>query len=261
MILCYFCFEMVVIWLFEMKFKIWYEIEVYVCDVQVDLGVILCENVEVVWKVCDVEFDVVWIDEIEVVIKYDVIVFFMYLVEYIGSDQVCFVYQGMISLDVLDIMLNVQFVCVVDILLVDMDWLLVVLKMCVYEYKDIVCIGCSYGIYVELIMMGLIFVCFYVEMDCNCICLVVVCEEVVIGVIFGVVGIFVNIDFVVEEYVCVKLGLCLEQISMQVIFCDWYVMFFVMLGVIVSFIENVVIEICYMQCIEVFEVEEFFSFG
>lgn len=93
-------------------------------------------------------------------------------------------------------------VCVVDILIEDMDKLFVVLKKCVLEYKNIVCVGCSYGIYVELIIMGLIFVCFYVEMDCNKVCLIVVCEEVVIGVIFGVVGIFVNIDLVVEEYVC-----------------------------------------------------------
>lgn len=40
MIFCYVCKEMIQIWDFVIKFCIWYEIEVYVCDVQVKLGVI-----------------------------------------------------------------------------------------------------------------------------------------------------------------------------------------------------------------------------
>lgn len=260
MIFCYICFEMVVIWLDQNKYKIWYLIEVYVMEKLVELGVVFQFVVDVVWKVKDVDFDVDWINEIEVEVKYDVIVFLMYLVEYVGEES-WFVYQGLILFDVLDICLVVQMKQFVDLLLVVMDCVFVVLKICVEEYKYIVCIGCLYGIYVELIMMGLKFVCFYVEFVCNWVCFVVVCDEIFICVIFGVIGMFVNVDLFVEVYVVEQMGLIVELVFIQVILCDCYVNYFVVLGLIVLVIENIVVEVCYFQCFEVCEVQEYFFKG
>jgi adenylosuccinate lyase len=65
----------------------------------------------------------------------------------------------------------------------------------------------------------------------------------------------------VEEYVCAKLGLEAEPVSTQVIPRDRHAMFFAVLGVIASSIENIAIEIRHMQRTEVLEAEEFFSPG
>ncbi|WP_370214007.1 adenylosuccinate lyase [Roseovarius sp.] len=253
--------EMVAVWSPETKFRIWYEIEAHACDAMADLGVIPRENAEAVWKAKDVEFDVARIDEIEAVTKHDVIAFLTHLAEHVGSEEARFVHQGMTSSDVLDTCLNVQLVRAADILLADMDNLLAALKRRAYEHKETVRIGRSHGIHAEPTTMGLTFARFYAEMDRNKRRLEQAREEIATGAISGAVGTFANIDPRVEEHVCAKLGLSPEPISTQVIPRDRHAMFFAVLGVIASSIENVAIEIRHMQRTEVLEGAEFFSMG
>ena len=253
--------QMTAIWEPATKFKIWYEIEAHACDAMADLGVIPRENADAVWKAKDVEFDVARIDEIEAVTKHDVIAFLTHLAEHVGSEEARFVHQGMTSSDVLDTCLNVQLVRAADILLEDMDKLLAALKKRALEHKDTVRVGRSHGIHAEPTTMGLTFARFYAEMDRNKARLQQAREEVATGAISGAVGTFANIDPRVEEHVCAKLGLSPEPISTQVIPRDRHAMFFAVLGVIASSIENVAIEIRHMQRTEVLEAEEFFSKG
>ena len=253
--------EMVAIWSPESKFNIWYEIEAHACDAQADLGVIPRENAEAVWKARDVQFDVARIDEIEAVTKHDVIAFLTHLAEHVGADQARFVHQGMTSSDVLDTTLNVQLVRASDLLLAGMDRVLAALKTRAHEHKDTVRIGRSHGIHAEPTTMGLTFARFYAEMARGRDRLERAREEIATGAISGAVGTFANIDPAVEEHVCAKLGLRPEPISTQVIPRDRHAMFFAVLGVIASSIENIAIEIRHMQRTEVLEAEEFFSPG
>ena len=253
--------EMVSIWSAATKFKIWYEIEAHACDAMADLGVIPRENAEAVWKAKDVEFDVARIDEIEAVTKHDVIAFLTHLAEHVGADEARFVHQGMTSSDVLDTCLNVQLVRAADILIADMEKLLAALKTRATEHKMTVRVGRSHGIHAEPTTMGLTFARFYAEMDRNLARLRAVREDIATGAISGAVGTFANIDPRVEEHVCAQLGLTPEPISTQVIPRDRHAMFFAVLGVIASSIENVAIEIRHMQRTEVLEGAEFFSMG
>jgi adenylosuccinate lyase len=253
--------EMVAIWSPETKFRIWFEIEAHACDAQADLGVIPRENAEAVWKAKDVEFDVARIDEIEAVTKHDVIAFLTHLAEIIGNEEARFVHQGMTSSDVLDTTLNVQLVRAADILIKDVQALLAALKRRAYEHKDTVRIGRSHGIHAEPTTMGLTFARFYAEMDRNLSRLRDARAEIATGAISGAVGTFANIDPAVEEHVCDKMGLVPEPISTQVIPRDRHAMFFAVLGVVASSIENIAIEIRHMQRTEVLEAAEFFSMG
>ena len=253
--------EMVSIWSAATKFKIWYEIEAHACDAMADLGVIPRENADAVWKAKDIEFDVARIDEIEAVTKHDVIAFLTHLAEHVGSDEARFVHQGMTSSDVLDTCLNVQLVRAADILIADMEKLLTALKTRAMEHKMTVRVGRSHGIHAEPTTMGLTFARFYAEMDRNLARLRAVREDIATGAISGAVGTFANIDPRVEEHVCAQLGLTPEPISTQVIPRDRHAMFFAVLGVIASSIENVAIEIRHMQRTEVLEGAEFFSMG
>ncbi|GLC62977.1 hypothetical protein PLESTB_001967100, partial [Pleodorina starrii] len=246
---------MVAIWSPETKFRIWYEIEAHACDAQADLGVIPRENAEAVWKARDVQFDVARIDEIEAVTKHDVIAFLTHLAEHVGADQARFVHQGMTSSDVLDTTLNVQLVRASDLLLAGMDRVLAALKARAHEHKDTVRIGRSHGIHAEPTTMGLTFARFYAEMARGRARLQAAREEIATGAISGAVGTFANIDPAVEEHVCAKLGLRPEPISTQVIPRDRHAMFFAVLGVIASSIENIAIEIRHMQRTEVLEAE------
>ncbi|WP_418135550.1 adenylosuccinate lyase [Agrobacterium sp. El2ro-1b] len=253
--------EMVAIWSPETKFRIWFEIEAHACDALAELGVIPKSAAQTIWeKGGSATFDVARIDEIEAVTKHDVIAFLTHLAEFVGPDS-RFVHQGMTSSDVLDTTLNIQLVRAADLLLADMDRVLAALKTRAFEHKNTVRIGRSHGIHAEPTTMGLTFARFYAEMHRNRERLVHARAEIATGAISGAVGTFANIDPRVEEHVCEKLGLTPEPVSTQVIPRDRHAMFFAVLGVIASSIENVAIEIRHMQRTEVLEAEEFFSPG
>jgi adenylosuccinate lyase len=253
--------EMVAIWSPETKFRIWFEIEAHACDAQAALGVIPKENAEAVWRAKDAEFDVARIDEIEAVTKHDVIAFLTHLAEIVGNEEARFVHQGMTSSDVLDTTLNVQLVRAADLLLAGVDRVMAALKARAYEHKDTLRVGRSHGIHAEPTTMGLTFARFYAEMARNRSRLEQARAEIATGAISGAVGTFANIDPAVEAHVCAQMGLSPEPISTQVIPRDRHAMFFAVLGVIASSIENVAIEIRHMQRTEVLEGAEFFSMG
>ena len=253
--------EMVAIWSPETKFRIWFEIEAHACDALAELGVIPKSAAQTIWeKGGSATFDVARIDEIEAVTKHDVIAFLTHLAEFVGPDS-RFIHQGMTSSDVLVTTLNIQLVRAADLLLADMDRVLAALKTRAFEHKNTVRIGRSHGIHAEPTTMGLTFARFYAEMHRNRERLVNARAEIATGAISGAVGTFANIDPRVEEHVCAKLGLVPEPVSTQVIPRDRHAMFFAILGVIASSIENVAIEIRHMQRTEVLEAEEFFSPG
>lgn len=253
--------EMVALWSPETKFRIWFEIEAHACDALAAIGVIPRESAAAVWKARDVTFDVARIDEIEAVTKHDVIAFLTHLAEHIGAEEARFVHQGMTSSDVLDTTFNLQLVRATDLLLVGLDRVLAALKARAYEHKNSVRIGRSHGIHAEPTTMGLTFARFYAEMARNRTRLLAARAEIATGAISGAVGTFANIDPSVEEHVCAQLGLTPEPISTQVIPRDRHAMYFAVLAVIASSIENIAIEIRHMQRTEVLEAEEFFSPG
>ncbi|MEO5614498.1 MAG: adenylosuccinate lyase [Cypionkella sp.] len=253
--------EMVALWSPETKFRIWFEIEAHACDALAAIGVIPFESAAAVWKAKDVTFDVARIDEIEAVTKHDVIAFLTHLAEHIGAEEARFVHQGMTSSDVLDTTFNLQLVRASDLLLVGLDRVLAALKARAFEHKNSVRIGRSHGIHAEPTTMGLTFARFYAEMARNRTRLLTARAEIATGAISGAVGTFANIDPSVEEHVCAQLGLTPEPISTQVIPRDRHAMYFAVLAVIASSIENIAIEIRHMQRTEVLEAEEFFSPG
>jgi adenylosuccinate lyase len=253
--------EMVALWSPETKFRIWFEIEAHACDAMADLGVIPRANADAIWKAKDVPFDVARIDEIEAVTKHDVIAFLTHLAEIVGADEARFVHQGMTSSDVLDTTFNIQLARASDLLLAGLDRVLAALKSRALEHKDTVRIGRSHGIHAEPTTMGLTFARFYAEMARNRTRLINARAEIATGAISGAVGTYANIDPQVEEHVCAKMGVTPETISTQVIPRDRHAMYFAVLGVIASSIENIAIEIRHMQRTEVLEAEEFFSPG
>lgn len=248
--------EMAAIWSPEAKFQIWFEIEAHACDAQAELGVIPKSAAKTVWE--KGAFEVDRIDEIEAVVKHDVIAFLTNLAEHIGDDA-RFVHQGMTSSDVLDTCFNVQLVKATDLLMVGLDRLLAALKKIAYEHKNTVCVGRSHAIHAEPVTFGLKMAQAFAEFDRNKQRLLAARKEIATCAISGAVGTFANIDPAVEEHVAKKLGLEFEPISTQVIPRDRHAMYFATLGVIGASIERLAVEIRHLQRTEVLEVEEFFS--
>jgi len=250
--------EMTQIWSEHSKFQIWFEIEAHACDAQAELGVIPHSAAQTIWE--KGKFDIDRINEIERETKHDVIAFLTNLAEYVGPDA-RFVHQGMTSSDILDTTLSVQLARAADILLAGLDRVLSALKTRANEHKYTPTIGRSHAIHAEPTTFGIKLARFYAEFQRNKTRLQAAKLEISTCAISGAVGTFAHIDPMVERYVAKKMQLQIETISSQVIPRDRHAMFFAVLGVIASSVENLAIEVRHLQRTEVREAEEFFSAG
>ncbi|WP_374373354.1 adenylosuccinate lyase [Dongia sp.] len=250
--------EMTKIWDPENRFRIWFEIEAHACDALAELGVIPKEAAAEIWA--KGKWEVARIDEIERETKHDVIAFLTNLAEYVGP-AARFVHQGMTSSDVLDTCLAVQMAQATDLLLEDLDRLLKALEKRAFEHKMTPTMGRSHGIHAEPTTFGLKLATHYAAFKRGRERLVAARADIATCAISGAVGTFANIDPRVEAHVAKKMGLSVEPISTQVIPRDRHAMFFAVLGVIASSIENLSIEVRHLQRSEVREAEEYFSPG
>ncbi len=250
--------EMTQIWSEHSKFQIWFEIEAHACDAQAELGVIPRSAAQNIWE--KGKFDIDRINEIERETKHDVIAFLTNLAEYVGPDA-RFVHQGMTSSDILDTTLSVQLARAANILLAGLDRVLSALKTRAIEHKYTPTIGRSHAIHAEPTTFGIKLARFYAEFHRNKTRLNAAKQEISTCAISGAVGTFAHIDPIVESYVAKKMQLQIEPVSSQVIPRDRHAMFFAVLGVIASSVENLAIEVRHLQRTEVREAEEFFSTG
>ena len=248
------------IWSDQKKYEIWYEIERYACEAQADLGVIPKEIINTLDKNKHIIFDAKRINEIEKETKHDVIAFLTFISEIIGEDA-RFIHQGMTSSDILDTCFSIQLFRSSELLIEDLKTLLKKIKNLALKHKFTKCIGRSHGIHAEPTTFGLKMAQAYTEMNRNLTRLKTASEEIRVGAISGAVGNYSSIDPKVEEYVCKKLGLKVEEISTQIIPRDRHAAFFSTLSVIASSIERLAVEIRHLQRTEIMEVSEFFSKG
>jgi len=250
--------EMARIWEPENRFRIWFEIEAHACDAQAELGVIPKAAAKAVWE--RGKWEIARIDEIERETKHDVIAFLTNLAEHVGPEA-RFVHQGMTSSDVLDTCLAVQLKQAAELLEADLVALLAALKRRALEYRTTPTIGRSHGIHAEPTTFGVKLAGHYAAFDRARRRLAAAKDEIATCAISGAVGTFANIDPRVEAHVAKKLGLHIEPVSTQVIPRDRHAMFFAVLGVIASSVENLATEIRHLQRSEVREAEEYFSPG
>jgi adenylosuccinate lyase len=256
--------EMTAIWAPDNRYRIWWQIEVFAAEAMGRVGMIPAEDAKTIRSAYDEDLlgkiDVEAIDSIEAVTRHDVIAFLTWAGEKLGPER-RWLHQGMTSSDVLDTALAVQLSQAADILLVDLDGLLDVLKRRAFEHKMTPTIGRSHGIHAEPTTFGLKLAQAYAEFARNRDRLAAARNEVATCAISGAVGTFANVPPEVEEHVAKELGLRPEPVSTQVIPRDRHAMFFATLAVIASSIERLATEIRHLQRTEVLEAEEYFSPG
>jgi len=250
--------EMAAIWSAENRYRKWLEIELYACEAHAQMGNIPVEAVERIRERAN--FDVARIDEIEKVVKHDVIAFLTSVADYIGDDS-RFLHVGMTSSDVLDTSLAMLLRESGLRILEGMGRLMEALKKRAFEHKNTAMIGRSHGIHAEPVTFGIKLALWYDEMRRNLRRMEAAVETVSCGKISGAVGTFANIDPQVEEHVCRRAGLKPAPCSTQIVQRDRHAEFFTTLAIIASSIEKFAVEIRHLQRTEVLEAEEFFSKG
>ena len=249
---------MAAIWTVEKRYQTWLKVEILATEAWAELGEVPREAIEVIKK--KASFDATKIDEIEKVVKHDVIAFLTSVNESIGPES-RFLHKGMTSSDLIDTSFAVLLKEASEIIISDIKRCMEILKRRAMEHKMTPTMGRSHGIHAEPVTFGLKMALMYEEMKRNLARMERAKDVISCGAISGAVGTFANIPPFVEEYVCKHLGLTPEPVSTQVIQRDRHAEFFTTLALIASSIENFSVELRHLQRTEVLEAEEYFSPG
>ena len=248
--------KMGAIWTDENKFNKWLEVEIAVCDVQAELGLIPAQAaLEIRQKA---SFDIDRILEIESRVKHDVIAFLTNVGEYVGEAS-RYIHLGMTSSDLLDTANALLMQDSGQVMLESLLELRAGLKRKALEHKNTVCIGRSHGVHAEPTTFGLKMALWFDETSRNIERLQRAIERISYGKISGAVGTYAHLDPIVEQKVCEKLGLKSAPVSTQIIQRDRYAEFLTTLALIASSLEKFATEIRNLQRTEILEAEEYFS--
>jgi adenylosuccinate lyase len=246
------------IWSDENKFSTWLRIEIFACEANSKLGIIPPSSLKQIKNKAN--FSIRKINEIEDVVKHDVIAFLTNVGEYVGKDS-RFIHYGMTSSDVLDTALSIQMKEAGDLILKKLVALKKLLAEKAKKYKYLTMVGRTHGVHAESITLGLKFALWYEETVRNIERLKKAIETISYGKISGAVGTYEHLDPFVEKYVCRKLGLQPAKISTQILQRDRHAEYLVTLALIGSSLEKFATEIRHLQKTEVLELEEPFTKG
>jgi adenylosuccinate lyase len=250
--------EMGNLWKLENKYQKWLEVEIAACEAWAEIGEIPWDAVKLIKE--KARFDIQQIDEIEKIVRHDVIAFLTSVAKSLGPES-RFIHKGLTSSDILDTALALLMREASGILLNDMKALMDVLKKQAYQYKDTPMIGRSHGIHAEPMTFGLKFALWFEDMKRNLTRMKQAKEIISTGKLSGAVGTFSNIPPVIEEKTCKKLGLKPEPVATQVVQRDRHAEYLTTLALIAASVEKIAVEIRHLQRSEVLEAEEPFLKG
>jgi adenylosuccinate lyase len=246
------------LWDLENKYHKWLDVEIAACEAWAELGEIPRDALRTIKK--KAMFDVNKIDEIEKVVKHDVIAFLTSVAQSLGPES-RFMHKGLTSSDILDTALALLMRDASDMIIKDIIELMDVLKKQAYKYKETLMIGRSHGIHAEPMTFGLKFALWYEDMKRNLSRIKKARETISVGKLSGAVGTFSNIPPAIEEKVCKKLGLRPEPVATQIVQRDRHAEYLLTLALIAASVEKIAVEIRHLQRTEVLEAEEPFMAG
>jgi adenylosuccinate lyase len=250
--------EMRDIWSTESRYSRWLQIELLAVEARVESGFVSAEDFEKIKE--KVSFDADRVAEIENTVRHDVIAFLTSVSESLGPES-RHIHYGMTSSDILDTCFATQIRDSGELIMDELDALGEALKGLVQRTRGVLCIGRSHGMFAEPTTLGLKFAGFYSEYSRVRKRLEDGLKSACVGKISGAVGTYAHLDPAVEEYVCGKLGIGIENVATQVVARDRHADFIYALAAIGGLMERFGTEVRHLQRSEVGEVEESFGKG
>ena len=250
--------RMQAVWDLRRKYEIWLEVELLACEALEKSGQVPRGVAAKIRRRAKIDPD--RIAAIEKVTKHDVIAFLESLAGPVGKDA-RYLHTGLTSSDIVDTSLAVQMGEALDLILLDMEVLLSVLKKRAFEHRDTLMIGRSHGIHGEPVSFGFKLAIWYEETRRHRDRLRTVRKDIAVGKLSGAMGTFAHQGPEVEEYVCRKLGLQTDPVSNQIVQRDRHAAYASALALLAASIEKFATEIRHLQRTEVLEAEEFFAEG
>jgi adenylosuccinate lyase len=246
------------LWESENRFQKWLDVEIAVCEAWAELGKIPKRSLRLIREKAG--FDVTRIEEIEAVVKHDVIAFLTSVAEKVGPES-RYIHKGLTSSDIVDTALSLLMKEAAGIIIKDIKKLMTVLREQAFRYKSTACIGRSHGVHAEPMTFGLKFALWYEEAGRDLERMERAKKAISVGKFSGAVGTFSNLPTEIEEKVCRKLGLKAEPVATQVVQRDRHAEYLTTLAIVAASVEKIAVEIRHLQRTEVLEAEEPFAKG
>ncbi|HPS86519.1 MAG TPA: adenylosuccinate lyase [Spirochaetota bacterium] len=250
--------EMSNIWELQNKFRIWLDIEIAVCEVYAEKGMIPAEDLAVIKK--KASFKVERILEIENEVHHDVIAFLTAVAENVGPES-RHIHFGLTSSDVVDTALSIQMIQAGKVLLSGLEIMIDTLRENSLKYKDTRCMGRSHGVHAEPTTFGVKMALYYESFKRSRERIKRAIENISYGKLSGAVGTFSNVSPEIEAEVCSRLGLLPDPVSTQVIQRDRHAEYMAALAIMAGTMDQLATEIRHLQRTEVREIEEPFQKG
>ncbi|MGB4705061.1 MAG: adenylosuccinate lyase [Candidatus Saccharicenans sp.] len=250
--------EMGAIWSEENRYRKWLQVELAVCEAWARLGQIPRNSLDNIKKKANFSID--RIQEIEKVVKHDVIAFLTSVAEYVGEDS-RFIHMGLTSYDIVDTALSLLMVESLNLVEKRLLELRKVLRKMALKYKKTPCIGRTHGVHAEPVTFGFKILVWYEEINRHLKRLRAARDTISVGRIAGAVGTYIHLDPRVEKYALKSLKLKPAPVSTQVLQRDRHAEVMSCLALIATSLEKFALEIRHLQRTEVLEVEEPFTPG
>ena len=249
--------EMGGIWSERRKLETWLEVELAVCEVLAERGLIPARDME---ALRGARFEVEAVKERERVTDHDVAAFVDVVSGSVGKAG-RWLHYGLTSSDVLDTGLALQLRDAGKVIVSGAGELVGVLVAQAREYRDTLCIGRTHGVHAEPTTFGLKLAGFAFEAERNRRRLAAAFDELAVGKLSGAVGTYSTLDPTVEAAVMDQVGLEREPVSTQVVPRDRHANLLSAIALAGSSLERLDTEIRHLQRTEVREVEEPFKEG
>jgi len=250
--------EMGTVWTEGNKYRRWLDVEIAVCEAWARLGKIPPPALKRIKAKAG--FEVERIEEIEKVVKHDIIAFLSSVAEKVGEDS-RFIHLGLTSYDVVDTALSMLFLESLDLVRRRLLELKKVLRKEALKHKKTICMGRTHGIHAEPVTFGFKLLVWYEETKRHLVRLDRAIDVISVGRISGSVGTYIHLDPRVEVSALKKLGLEPAPVSTQVLQRDRHAEVMSVLALVAATLEKISIEIRHLQRSEVLELEEPFTKG
>lgn len=250
--------EMGALWTEEARYRAWLRVEIAVCEVLAERGVVPPDALAEIRARAGFETD--RIAEIEREVRHDVIAFLTNVAEHVGPAS-RWVHYGMTSSDVIDTALALQIRDAGALLLAGCDRALGALRARALEHRHTPMVGRTHGVHAEPTTFGLKLLVLHEALRRSRERLARELEGAAVGKISGAVGTFAHLDPAVEEAVCARLGIGFEPASTQVVQRDRHAGLVAALALVASTIDQAAVEFRHLARTEVREVEEEFGRG
>ena len=245
------------IWSEQRKLESWLEVELAVCEVLAERGLIPARDME---ALRGASFDVEAVKEREKVTDHDVAAFVDVVSGSVGKAG-RWLHYGLTSSDVLDTGLALQLRDAGKVIVSGAGELVGVLVAQARECRDTLCIGRTHGVHAEPTTFGLKLAGFAFEAERNRRRLETAFDQLAVGKLSGAVGTYSMLDPTVEAAVMDQLGLTREPVATQVVPRDRLAELLSAIALAGSSLERLATEIRHLQRTEVREVEEPFKEG